>query len=70
MQAKRDQVFTTIGWSCIGTMAAMGVTSALDQRADRIKSMRLVKRRELIKMGAFFGTIGLFTLYGFGNARQ
>ena len=70
MQAKRDQVFTTVGWSCIGTMAAMGVTSALDQRGDRIKAMRLVKRREFIKIGAFMGTVGLFTLYGFGNARQ
>jgi len=70
MQAKRDKVATTIGWSIIGNFAGVGVVQYLDARQNSIKSMRLVKRREFVKIGAFLGTVALFTAYGYGSARQ
>ena len=69
MQAKRDKVITTIGWSIIGNLAGIGVVQYLDSRADKLSALRLVKRREFIKVGAFIGTVALFTAYGYGNAR-
>ena len=42
----------------------------LDAKQHKIKSMRMVGRREFIKVGAFLGTVALFTTYGYGSARQ
>ena len=70
MQAKRDKVTTTIGWSIIGNFAGVGVVQYLDSKQDKFSSLRLIKKREFIKVGAFLGTVALFTIYGYGNARQ
>lgn len=69
MQAQRDKVWTTLGWSFIGNIAGIGVVSYIEQNNTKWKSMRYTKRREIMKLGAFVGTVGLFTLYGYGNAR-
>ena len=53
MQAKRDIVATTLGWSFIGSLSGAVVVQALDARQSKIKSMRLVGRREFTKVGAF-----------------
>jgi len=70
MQAKRDRVMTTIGWSIIGNFAGIGVVSYIESSSDRWRSLRFMHRRETMKAMAFVGTVGFFTLYGFGNARQ
>ena len=31
---------------------------------------RYIKQREMLNVAAFLGTIGFFTIYGFGTARQ
>ena len=70
MQAKRDKVWTTIGWSVIGNFAAIGVIQYIETNNTRWKALRTLQRREAMKVFAFLGTVGLFTLYGYGNARQ
>jgi len=42
----------------------------MDANMDKLIAKRYLKRREFSKVGAFFGTVALFTIYGFGNARQ
>ena len=71
MQAKRDRVWTTLGWSLIGNLAAISVVQFLDTRPPkRWAAPRFVKQREVFKVAVFLGTVGMFTLYGFGSARQ
>jgi|LakMenEpi03Aug12_release.lakeMendotaPanAssembly.Ray.scaffolds.fasta_scaffold188277_2 hypothetical protein len=69
MQAKRDKVWTTIGWSIIGNFAAIGVVNYLETNNTRWKALRYTQRREVMKALAFIGTVGMFTAYGYGNAR-
>lgn len=70
MQAKRDKVWTTIGWSVIGNFAGVAVVQYIESKNDRWKALRHLQRREMMKVAAFLGTVGMFTAYGFGNARQ
>ena len=70
MQAKRDRVWNTLGWSFIGNVAGIGVVQFLDQRPPkRWAAPRFVKQREMFKVFAFLSTVGMFTIYGFGSAR-
>ena len=70
MQIKRDKVWTTLGWSCIGNIAGVGVVKYLDSNTDRYKTLQHFRKRELMKAGCFLMTVGLFTVYGYGNAKQ
>ena len=71
MQAKRDRVWTTLGWSLIGNIAAISVVQFLDARPPkRWIGARFIKQRETFKVAMFVSTVGLFTIYGFGCARQ
>lgn len=69
MQAKRDKVWTTIGWSIVGNFAAIGVVQYLESQNTKWRALRTLQKREGMKVMAFVGTVGLFTLYGYGNAR-
>lgn len=69
MQAKRDKVWTTIGWSIVGNFAAIGVVQYLESQNTKWRALRTLQKREAMKVMAFVGTVGLFTLYGYGNAR-
>ena len=71
MQAKRDRVWTTIGWSAIGNAVGIAVVRYFDANPlKRYKAQQHLAKREAFKTFAFLGTVALFTLYGFGNARQ
>ena len=70
MQAQRDKVWTTVGWSAIGNLFAIGVVHYIEQHNDRWKALRHIQKRDMMKAAAFVGTVALFTLYGYGNARQ
>ena len=71
MQAKRDRVWTTLGWSLIGNIAAIMVVQFFDARPPkRWAAARFAKQRDIFKASMFLSTIGLFTIYGFGCARQ
>ena len=70
MQAKRDKVWTTIGYSLIGNVAAIGVIRYIESQGERWKVLRHFQKREMMKVAAFFGTVGMFTVYGYGVARQ
>ena len=70
MQAKRDRVFTTLGWSVIGTFAGIGAMTFFEAYTNRRwKGNRYVKQKDLFRLAVFGSTLGLFTLIGFGNAR-
>lgn len=69
MQAKRDKVWTTIGWSFIGNVAGIGVVQYIETQNDKWKALRHIQKREVMKAACFIGTVGAFTLYGYGNAR-
>ena len=70
MQAKRDRVWTNLGWSLVGNVVAISVVQYYDARPlKRWVGPKYVQQREMWKMFAFLGTVGLFTLYGFGCAR-
>lgn len=42
----------------------------IETNNDKWKALRQFQKRELMKVGAFLGAVGVFTLYGYGNARQ
>jgi len=69
MQIKRDKVWTTLGWSCIGNIAGIGVVKFLDKNSDRYKTLQHFRKREIMKASSFVLTVGLFTLYGYANAK-
>ena len=70
MQAKRDRVWTTLGWSLIGNIAAISMVQFLMVRPPkRWQAAKYVKQREILNVAAFLSTVGLFTMYGFGSAR-
>ena len=71
MQAKRDRVWNTLGWSLIGNVAGIGVVQFYDARPlKRWAAPRFYRQRDMFKVFAFFATVGMFTIYGFGSARQ
>ena len=70
MQAKRDRVWNTLGWSVIGNVFGVGVVGYIEKSSDKYNNLRHFKRREMLKVGGFLGTVGLFTLYGYANAQQ
>ena len=71
MQAKRDQVMTTLGWSAIGNIPGIMAVQFFDARPPkRYQGPKFVKHREFFKIAVFLGTVGVFTIYGFGKARQ
>ena len=70
MQAKRDQVLTTIGWSLIGNVAGVAVVQYIETKNTKWLALRHLQKREVMKAGAFISTVGLFTCYGYGCARQ
>jgi hypothetical protein len=63
-------IWTTLGWSFIGNFAGIGVVQYIENSSSRWKSLKHFRKRELMKVGGFIGTVALFTLYGYGNARQ
>ena len=69
MQAKRDKVWTIIGWSIVGNVPAIGVVSFIEHQNTSWLALRHLQKRESMKLAAFAGTVGLFTLYGYGVAR-
>jgi len=70
MQAKRDFIWTTLGWSFLGNFFGIIAVQYLETSSDRWKNLRHFRRREVLKLCGFIGTVGAFTLYGYANARQ
>ena len=70
MQIKRDKVMTTLGWSLIGNVAGVGVVRYIEKNNEKYNNLKHIKKREMLKVLGFFGTVSLFTLYGYGAARQ
>lgn len=70
MQAKRDKIWTTIGWSIIGNIAGIGMVQYIEANNTKWKALRHMQKREVMKVGAFLGTVAVFTIYGYGAARQ
>lgn len=70
MQAKRDKVWTTIGWSIVGNVAGIAAVNYYETQNNKWTTMRHMKKREMMKVGIFLGTVCAFTLYGYGCARQ
>ena len=69
MQAKRDKVWTTLGWSFVGNFAGLLAVGTMET-TGRFSSFKFMKRNEMTKAAVFLGCVGMFTLYGYGNARQ
>ena len=68
MQVKKDKWFTTLGWSFLGNIAGILLVRYIENNNTKYQSLKHFKKREVMKVGAFFGMIGLFTLYGYANA--
>ena len=69
MQAKRDKVWTTVGWSLAGNVAGIGAATYLHKNSTKYRSLRQFQRRELLQVGGFLATVALFTVYGYGAAQ-
>jgi hypothetical protein len=69
MQIKRDKVWTTLGWSVIGNLAGIGVVRYIEKNSDKYNSLKHFKKREIMKVFSFLSMIGIFTMYGYGNAK-
>ena len=70
MQIKRDKAWTTLYWSLIGNVFGIGMVRDIENNNNKYKALQQIKKREAMKIFAFFGTVGLFTLYGYGTAKQ
>ena len=68
MQAQRDKIWTTLGWSLAGNVAGVGVATYLHNNSDKYRSLKQFKRREFMQVGGFLFTVAIFTLYGYGSA--
>ena len=68
MQAKRDKVWTTLSWSFCGNFAGLLAVGAMNT-SGRFSSIKFMKRNEMTKAAVFLGCVGMFTIYGYGNAR-
>lgn len=69
MQAKRDYVWTILGWSFIGNFVGVLVVQYVENSSDRWKNLRHFRRRESLKVLGFLGSVAAFTLYGYGKAK-
>tara|TARA_B110000285_G_C14732370_1_gene427032 strand:+ start:312 stop:545 length:234 start_codon:yes stop_codon:yes gene_type:complete len=67
-QAKRDKLFSTLGWSFIGNFFGIAVVRSIEKRSEKYKALRHFQKRELFKVFGFFGAITAFTIYGYGTA--
>ena len=70
MQIKRDYVWTILGWSFIGNFGGILVVQYLENSNKRMKAMKNFRKREVVKVMGFLGTVAAFTYYGYGRARQ
>jgi hypothetical protein len=70
MQAKRDFIWTTIGWSFIGNIFGILMVKYLETTSQRWKNLKNFRKSEVLKIGGFLGTIGMFTYYGYAKGRQ
>jgi hypothetical protein len=70
MQAKRDFVWTILGWSFIGNFGGVMMVQYIEKSSGRWKNLRHFRRREVLKVLGFLGTVSAFTYYGYGRARQ
>lgn len=61
---------TTLTWSFIGNFGGVGVVRYIEKKSDSYKSLQHFKKREMMKVGAFLGTIAIFSVYGYANANQ
>ena len=61
---------TFLTWSFIGNFGGVGVVRYIEKKSDSFKSLQHFKKREMMKVGAFLGTIALFSAYGYANAQQ
>ena len=68
MQIKRDKVVTTLGWSIIGNLAGIGAVRYIEKNNERYRTLKNFKKREIMKALTFLGMVGIFTIYGYGNA--
>ena len=51
-------------------MAGVGVVNYIESQNHKWYTLKALKKREFFKVGAFLGTVGMFTAYGYGCARQ
>lgn len=70
MQAKRDFVWTILGWSFLGNIGGVLMVQYIENSSGRWKNLRHFRRREVLKVAGFLGTVAAFTFYGYGRARQ
>lgn len=70
MQAKKDKMFTTLGWSFVGNIFGVVAVRYIEKNNEKYNALRHFQKREMFKAFAFLGTITLFTLYGYGCAQQ
>jgi len=70
MQAKRDFVWTILGWSFIGNVGGVLMVQYIEKSSGRWKNLRHFRRREALKVVGFLSTVAAFTFYGYGRARQ
>lgn len=69
MQMKRDKLFTTLGWSVVGNVFGVLTVRYIEKKSDKYLALRHFQKRELLKVFGFLGTVGIFTLYGYGCAK-
>ena len=69
MQAKRDYVWTILGWSFIGNFAGYGVAKWVE-KSSRWSHYKYATRRQVYMVLGFAFGVGAFTYYGYGRARQ
>ena len=69
MQARKDKMWQTLGWSFIGNVFAVGSVRVLDANSDKYKTLKQFKKREYLRIGTFLATVGLFTLFGYSGAQ-
>jgi hypothetical protein len=70
MQAKRDFVWTILGWSFIGNIGGVLMVQYIEKSSSRWKNLKHFRRREALKVFGFLGTVAALTYYGYGKARQ
>lgn len=70
MQAKRDFVWTILGWSFLGNIGGVLMVQYIENSSSRWRNLRHFRRREVLKVAGFLGTVAVFTFYGYGRARQ
>ena len=69
-QMRKDRIWTTLGWSLIGTGVGIMGVSYFELTSERFKTARMANKRDMMRVGILFGCIGFFTYYGYAKARQ